>query len=123
MLTVVTGWTVLGRLTAPRVAPLCAWAQDRPPAADPRAARRHCAPTAAARAIASADRGGERRCGASAGDMQRRVYIARGLPNTHDNMVRFIRAPQEMAPGTAMPDMRVSAADAAAMTAFLHRRE
>ena len=36
-------------------------------------------------------------------------------------MIRWIRAPQEMAPGSAMPDMQVSAADAKAMAAYLHR--
>jgi cytochrome c len=54
-------------------------------------------------------------------DMARRVYIAGGLPNTPDNMTRWIRAPQEIAPRSAMPDMQVSAADAAAIVTYLYR--
>jgi cytochrome c len=54
-------------------------------------------------------------------DMARRVYIASGLPNTPDNMARWIRAPQEFAPRSAMPDMQVSAADAAAIVTYLYR--
>lgn len=54
-------------------------------------------------------------------DMARRVYIGRGLPNTPENMARWIRAPQEFAPRSAMPDMQVTAADAADMTAYLYR--
>jgi cytochrome c2 len=56
-------------------------------------------------------------------EMRRRVYIARGLPNSPENMVRFIRAPQALAPRTAMPDMQVSADDATAIAAFLYRTE
>lgn len=56
-------------------------------------------------------------------EMRRRVYIGRGLPNTPENMLRWIRAPQELAPRSAMPDMQVSAADAHAMTAYLFRLE
>lgn len=54
-------------------------------------------------------------------NMRQRVYIGRGVPNTSANMIRWIRAPQAMAPGSAMPDMQVSAADATAMAAYLHR--
>lgn len=53
--------------------------------------------------------------------MARRVYIGRGLPNTPANMIRWIRAPQEVAPRSAMPDMQVTAADAADMVAYLYR--
>lgn len=56
-------------------------------------------------------------------DMARRVYIGRGLPNSPENMIRWIRAPQEFAPRSAMPDMRVTAADAADMAAYLYRLE
>ena len=54
-------------------------------------------------------------------DMARRVYIGRGLPNTRENMIRWIRTPQEFAPRSAMPDMQVTATDAADMTAYLYR--
>ena len=56
-------------------------------------------------------------------DMARRVYIGRGVPNTPENMIRWIRAPQEFAPGSAMPDMQVTVTDAAAMAAYLYRAE
>ena len=56
-------------------------------------------------------------------DMGQRVYIARGLPNTAHNMMRFIQTPQQFAPGSAMPDMQVSAADAQAITAYLYHGE
>lgn len=54
-------------------------------------------------------------------EMGKRVYIGRGLPNTPDNMIRWIRSPQALAPGSAMPDMPVTAEDAKAMVAYLYR--
>ena len=56
-------------------------------------------------------------------DMRRRVYIGRGLPNTAPNLARWIQAPQQFAPGSAMPDMHVSGSDAMAMSAYLLRRD
>ncbi len=56
-------------------------------------------------------------------DMDRRVYVGRGLPNTARNMARWIRTPQQFAPGSAMPDMSVSEADAAAIAAWLLHRD
>jgi cytochrome c2 len=56
-------------------------------------------------------------------NMGQRVYIARGLPNTQENMIRWILAPQQIAPRSAMPDMQVTPADAKSMTAYLRRRE
>ena len=48
-----------------------------------------------------------------------RKYLAGVLPNTPDNMVRWLRAPQQVAPNSAMPDLGVSPADARDMAAFL----
>lgn len=56
-------------------------------------------------------------------NMGQRVYIGRGLPNTPENMIRWILSPQQIAPRSAMPDMQVTPADAKSMTAYLHRRE
>lgn len=56
-------------------------------------------------------------------DLGRRVYIGRGMPNTPQNMARWIRTPQQFAPGSAMPDMQVSAAHAQAITAYLLQRD
>lgn len=52
-------------------------------------------------------------------DLVRRVYIGRGLPNTPENLIQFIRAPQAKAPHSVMPDMQVSATDAADMVTYL----
>jgi cytochrome c2 len=49
----------------------------------------------------------------------RRVYLAGTLPNTPDNMARWIRDPQGVDPRTAMPDMQVGEAHARDMVAYL----
>lgn len=48
-----------------------------------------------------------------------RAYIAGQLTNTPENLARWIRDPQEVEPGTAMPDLGVTEADAADIAAFL----
>ncbi|HEX2060332.1 MAG TPA: c-type cytochrome [Thermoanaerobaculia bacterium] len=49
-----------------------------------------------------------------------RVYLAGQLPNTPDNMKRWIREPQSIANGTAMPDMNVTEQDARDIAAYLY---
>ena len=49
-----------------------------------------------------------------------RTYLAGQLPNTPDNMRRWIREPQNVEAGTAMPNMHVSEKDARDMAAFLY---
>lgn len=51
-----------------------------------------------------------------------RVIIGGHLSNTPDNMDKWIRDPQQIAPGTAMPDLNVGAQDARDITAFLYTR-
>ena len=51
-----------------------------------------------------------------------RVIIGGHLANTPDNMQKWIRDPQQVAPGTAMPDLNVGATDARDITAFLYTR-
>lgn len=51
-----------------------------------------------------------------------RAIIAGKLPNQPDNMVRWIRDPQQVTPGTDMPDLHVSQRDARDITAFLYTR-
>jgi cytochrome c2 len=51
-----------------------------------------------------------------------RVIIGGHLNNTPDNMQTWIRNPQQIAPGTAMPDLNVGAQDARDITAFLYTR-
>jgi cytochrome c2 len=52
----------------------------------------------------------------------RRVYIAGVLPNTPQNMARWIQHPQRFEPRTAMPDLQVSPAQARDMVAYLYRQ-
>jgi cytochrome c2 len=54
-------------------------------------------------------------------DVGRRVYLAGSLPNTPTHMAQWIRFPQSYRPGTAMPDLHVSADDAKDMVAYLYR--
>jgi cytochrome c1 len=51
-----------------------------------------------------------------------RVIIAGHLSNTPHNMQTWIRDPQQVSPGTAMPDLNVGAQDARDITAFLYTR-
>ena len=48
-----------------------------------------------------------------------RVYIAGALPNDEVNLARWIRDPQAIEPGTAMPALGVSERDAVDMAAYL----
>lgn len=50
----------------------------------------------------------------------RRVYLGGVLPNMPQNMVRWIRAPQEIDPLTAMPDLQVPEMHAQDMVAYLY---
>jgi cytochrome c1 len=52
--------------------------------------------------------------------VQRRAYLAGGLPNTPEQMVEWIRFPDRARPGTLMPNLRVSEADARELAAFLY---
>ena len=51
-----------------------------------------------------------------------RVIIAGHLSNTPQNMQTWIRDPQHVSPGTAMPDLNVGEQDARDITAFLYTR-
>lgn len=51
-----------------------------------------------------------------------RVIVAGHLANTPDNMEKWIRDPQQVSPGTAMPDLNVGEQDARDITAFLYTR-
>lgn len=52
-------------------------------------------------------------------DWSKRKYIAGVVPNTHENLVRFIRDPHAVAPGTLMPDLDVVEPHAIEMAAYL----
>ena len=49
-----------------------------------------------------------------------RSYIAGKLPNEPIHLIEWIRFPQQIEPGTAMPDMGVTAEDAHHMAAYLY---
>jgi cytochrome c2 len=51
-----------------------------------------------------------------------RMIIAGHLANNPSNMERWIRDPQHVSPGTAMPDLGVGETDARDITAFLYTR-
>jgi cytochrome c2 len=51
-----------------------------------------------------------------------RAVIAGKLSNTPDNLETWIRNPQRISPGTAMPDLNVGERDARDISAFLYTR-
>ena len=59
------------------------------------------------------------RRGPSLARFEQRSYIAGKLPNLPPTLVRWIRDPQALLPGTPMPNMGATEADARDMAAFL----
>lgn len=57
--------------------------------------------------------------GPSLQQFDRRRYIAGVLPNTHENLTRWIVAPDKISPMTLMPDLQVSEAHARDMAQYL----
>ena len=57
--------------------------------------------------------------GPSLSGLSGKRFIARNLPNTPDNLVRWIRNPRAVDPATAMPVLDVSDVDARDMAAYL----
>lgn len=49
----------------------------------------------------------------------KRSYIAGALTNNQENLVRWIVDPQDVEPGTAMPDLDVNERDAVNISAYL----
>jgi cytochrome c len=58
--------------------------------------------------------------GPSLADIGRRRELAGGLPNTPDNLMRWIQNPEQVAPGSGMPDLGVTDEDARHMAAYLY---
>jgi putative membrane protein len=52
-------------------------------------------------------------------DMGRRIYVAGLLRNTPENLARWIRDPQSIVPGNAMPDMGLSESQSRDIAAYL----
>jgi cytochrome c2 len=61
------------------------------------------------------------RVGPTLVNMGDRSIVAGLLANTPEKMVAWIRHPQKVSPGTAMPDMGVSEQDARDMAAYLEK--
>lgn len=53
-------------------------------------------------------------------DFGERVYVAGMLRNTPDNLIYWLRNPQRVVPGNAMPNMGVTDRDARDLAAFLY---
>jgi cytochrome c len=60
------------------------------------------------------------RVGPKLPQIQEQIYIGGVLPNTPENMVRWIQDPQEQCPATAMPDLDVTEPDARDIAAYLY---
>lgn len=58
--------------------------------------------------------------GPSLNDLGQRSYLAGTLQNSPDNLALWIQHPQRFHPGTAMPEMDVTAEDAKEIAAFLN---
>ena len=56
-------------------------------------------------------------------DWSRRKYIAGAAPNTHENLVRFLRDPQAISPGSLMPNLQIAESDANDMATYLMQLE
>jgi cytochrome c1 len=64
-------------------------------------------------------RGAQGRVGPPLNHMGSRTMIAGLLPNTPSNMIRWLRNPQSIVPGNAMPNMELSEHDARDIAAYL----
>ena len=54
------------------------------------------------------------------GGFASRIYIAGSLENTPENLFRWIAKPQEIVPGSAMPDLGISDGQAHDIAAYLY---
>lgn len=61
--------------------------------------------------------------GPSLEDLRQRSYLAGSLPNNPRNLQLWIMHPQQYRPGVAMPEMGVSARDAASIAAYLEHQQ
>jgi cytochrome c len=56
-------------------------------------------------------------------DFYKRTYIAGRLPNTWENLTNWIANPQDLEPGTAMPDLGVKDDEARDIAAYLYSKK
>ena len=64
--------------------------------------------------------GASGRVGPSLRDFGQQMYIAGQLPNTPDHLIVWLQNPRRYDPGTAMPDLGVTEAEARDMAAYLY---
>jgi cytochrome c2 len=67
-------------------------------------------------------RGARGKVGPPLDGMAERTFIAGQVPNTPDNLVRWIRDPQSIERGTAMPNLGVDETTARDIAAYLYTR-
>ena len=65
-------------------------------------------------------RGAAGKVGPPLADIAKRTMLAGRVPNTPAEMIAWIRDPQAIEPGTAMPNLRVDEREARDMTAYLY---
>ena len=65
-------------------------------------------------------RGANALVGPSLAQIASHMYIASGLPNTPENMLRWLQNPPAVNPLTAMPNMSVTEADARDLAGYLY---
>jgi cytochrome c len=60
------------------------------------------------------------RVGPSLRNIVAQEFLAGEMPNTPDNMARWIRSPQKLRPGSAMPNVELNDSEARDITAYLY---
>jgi cytochrome c len=64
--------------------------------------------------------GGDGQVGGPLSDIKHRVYVGGVVPNSPDNLVRWIVSPQTFSPRSAMPATGISEADARHVASYLY---
>ena len=75
-----------------------------------------CASCHAVQGVPSVNEG----VGLNLNDFSDRLYIAGRQPNRPEELIRWIQHPQQIVPGTLMPDLGVTEQDARDIAAFLY---
>ncbi len=60
------------------------------------------------------------RVGPQLHDLRRQMYIAGQIPNTPEDLVRWIQDPEALIPGTAMPSIGLTEQEARDMAAYIY---
>jgi cytochrome c len=61
------------------------------------------------------------RVGPKLEDFRNQIFIAGMLPNTPENLILWIQSPQEVNPGTAMPNLGLTDQEARDIAAYLYQ--